>query len=437
MRRIHVFVKNGIILTASSLFSRLLSMGFTVFLSNKIPSNIIGTWGLLMSVFTFLLTIALSGINLASTRLISEEKTYGNQHNIPNILKSCLKYSAFFSIFSIVIAVIFSKYISHNVLKNLIPIYLIYVLSLSLPFCSVCSCLTGYFMAMEKVFVIAISQIIEIAIQIIVVLVFYYFFVYSTIEIVCLSLVLSVVISEISSCLYLICAYRRETKSFFKRATKNYTQHVCKISLPVAFTTYVKAGLSTLKNSQIPLALVSYGLTYTSALSYYGLISTTVLSLILFPYTLIQSYGSLLIPKISTYSRKTDISKIENLSYKSIKATCIFSILTCVIFILFSKTINNKMYSSLQISLYIKILAPIIIYIYMDNVIDNLLKSLDFQVFVMAINILDLVVSICFIKFLIPKFGITGYIFVLYFSEIFNFTLSLAALKFKIKRLKD
>ena len=57
----------------------------------------------------------------------------------------------------------------------------------------------------------------------------------------------------------------------------------------------------------------------------------------------------------------------------------------------------------------------------MDSVIDSLLKSLNLQVYVMIINIFDLLISILFIKFLIPQFGINSYIFILYFSEIFNF----------------
>ena len=73
----------------------------------------------------------------------------------------------------------------------------------------------------------------------------------------------------------------------------------------------------------------------------------------------------------------------------------------------------------------------------MDSVIDSLLKSLNLQVYVMIINIFDLLISILFIKFLIPQFGINSYIFILYFSEIFNFLLSLFVLCRKFSFLKS
>ena len=66
---------------------------------------------------------------------------------------------------------------------------------------------------------------------------------------------------------------------------------------------------------------------------------------------------------------------------------------------------------------------------YIDNVIDAILKGLDKQVTVLKINILDSVTSILLIYFLIPTFGINSYIFIIYFSEIFNFVLSYLALK--------
>jgi stage V sporulation protein B len=156
----------------------------------------------------------------------------------------------------------------------------------------------------------------------------------------------------------------------------------------------------------------------------------------MFPFTFIQSYSNLLIPKLSKYNIITDNEKIITIAKKSIFLTFIFSIFIIILFIIFAHSLDIYVYKSLNIELYIKMLAPIIMYIYMDNVVDSILKSLDLQVYVMLINIVDLITSIIFIKFLIPKFGINGYIFILYFSEIFNFLLSVFILKQKLQKKK-
>ena len=86
------------------------------------------------------------------------------------------------------------------------------------------------------------------------------------------------------------------------------------------------------------------------------------------------------------------------------------------------------MYKTNETTIYIRLLAPLIPFMYVDNVVDAILKGLNKQVTVLKINILDLITSILLIFIVIPKFGIMGYIFIIYFSELLNFSFSLKAL---------
>ena len=78
----------------------------------------------------------------------------------------------------------------------------------------------------------------------------------------------------------------------------------------------------------------------------------------------------------------------------------------------------------IEIAKYLRILSPLIIIMYLDIVIDSIVKGLDAQVSVMAINVFDCIVSICFIYFLVPILGFSGYIISIFISEIIDFTLS-------------
>ena len=110
MKKINTFIKNGLILTISTLFLRFIAVLFNIFLSNKISSSLLGTFGIILSVFAFFLTIALSGINLSSTRLVSEDYSFNKSKNVHNIIKSCFKYCIFFSLLSIFIMIIIWEY---------------------------------------------------------------------------------------------------------------------------------------------------------------------------------------------------------------------------------------------------------------------------------------------------------------------------------------
>ena len=53
-----------------------------------------------------------------------------------------------------------------------------------------------------------------------------------------------------------------------------------------------------------------------------------------------------------------------------------------------------------------------------------MLKGLGHQFYSMNINIIDAAISVVLVKLLIPRFGINGYIFIVFAMEVLNFGLS-------------
>ena len=107
----------------------------------------------------------------------------------------------------------------------------------------------------------------------------------------------------------------------------------------------------------------------------------------------------------------------------------IFADFLTVFFMIFGNQLGYLIYNDKSIGLYIKIFAPILPFMYVDTVIDSILKGLDAQVSVLYINIVDLLFTISFIFFFVPKLGIKGFIASIFFSEILNFVLSLKKLR--------
>ena len=65
---------------------------------------------------------------------------------------------------------------------------------------------------------------------------------------------------------------------------------------------------------------------------------------------------------------------------------------------------------------------------YLDTVTDGMLRGLGQQLYSMKYNVIDSVICLVLVYILLPKYGVYGYIFILYFSEIFNFILSIRRL---------
>ena len=198
--------------------------------------------------------------------------------------------------------------------------------------------------------------------------------------------------------------------------------------MPVAFTSYIRSGLYKVKQLIIPSSLEKNGINCDTALANYGTITGMAMPIVLFPATFLTAVSGLLIPEFSRYYVKKDYIKIKKYSDKLIVGAFLFALLLTSLFIIFGNTLAKLIYHDVSIGIYIKIFAPLIPFMYVDIVVDNILKGLDAQVNVLFINIIDIVVSILFILFFVPVFGIKGFIASVFVSEILNFALSLKRL---------
>lgn len=430
MRKLKVFLINGIVLTATSFLLQTIGLFFNVYISNKIGSESVGVFQLLMSVYTFFITFALSGINLSCMRIISEEIAKGFSGNTKKAMKYCLAYSLLFGGLAGVLLFIFTPFISTNWLHSKVSFTPLYIISFSLPFLALSAALKGYFSAVRRVSKTAFSEIFEQIIQIIIVTYLINLFMPPTVDYACISLVFGATISEVFSFIFIFILYKIDSKQY-KMSPKSNSKFVGKllhISLPIAFTSYVRSGLSTLQQLLIPFRLEKSGISCETALSQYGQVSGMVMPIIMFPSIFILSFCNLLIPEFSEYNVQNKRIQINYNITKIIKYTLYFS--TCIfgIFLCFSKELCTIIYNMPELSMYLVVLSPTIILIYLDKVVDSILKGLDLQVKVMGINILDLLSCLGFIYFLLPVVGIKGYLFVILFSETLNFTLSLRIL---------
>lgn len=431
MRLIKTFLINGIILTLTSLILRCIGMFFNSYISQKIGTEAVGLYGLIMSVYGFAITLALSGINLATTKIVAEEIAIGNIGNIKKVVHKCLMFSLFFSCISSILLILFAPNISKIWLHEKVSCTPFYIISISLPFISMSSCISGYFSAVRNTIQPASDQVFEQLLKVTLISLFLNHFMPCGLEYICISMILGNIISEIISFIYIYFLYKLDEKKYqiYKPTKSFFEKRILNITIPVGLTSFIRSGLSTLKQILIPLGFEKNGNSCSQALSNYGLISGMAMPLVLFPNIIVLTFSNLLIPEFTKFNTRSEFFKIKMVTKKILKLTLFFSVITAVLLLLFSKQLSNFMYKTNSVSIYIKILAPLVPFMYIDNVVDAILKGLGKQVSVLKINIIDLFSSIILIFFAIPKFGIMGYVFIIYFSELLNFVLSYWALK--------
>ena len=129
-----LFIKNTLVLTASSIILRFIGIIFKVWLSQVISSEGIGLYQVIFSIFMLISTFATSGICTAVTRLISEENARENHFAAGKILKSAIFLSLIIAFLSGLIIFFGADFISENILNDERAALSLRILPFSLPF---------------------------------------------------------------------------------------------------------------------------------------------------------------------------------------------------------------------------------------------------------------------------------------------------------------
>lgn len=422
-----LFFINGTILTITNLLMRFATLIFNIYISNQIGSEAVGVFSLVMAVYLFFVTVATSGLNIAVTVIVSEKFAINKDKIAIKAIRTCIFFSLLLGILAGSLILVSSNFITDKFLHNMVSSKPLFYIAIGLPFIAMSSCISSYFTSTRKAYKNAITQVFEFIIKIIATVILLKLNISNGVEYICISLILADVISEICSFSLNFILYIIDIKLKKLDNVRSFGQriNIVKIAFPVATTSYIRSGLSTLKQLIIPTQLEKSGLSCNNALSKYGIINGMVMPVITFPTVLINSYSMLLIPEFSTYVAQKNYTAINYISNKIFKLTCAFSICICSIFLFFSNELGLVIYNNLETGYFFKMLAPLIFFMYMDNIIDCILKGLNKQFGVMCCNILDLSVTTCFIYFLLPIWGIDGYVVSIFISELLNFSISL------------
>ena len=73
MKRTQLFFVNAMIMTATSMTANGAGVWFNLYVSERLGAESMGIYQLILSVYTFTVTLASAGIHLAATRIVAEE----------------------------------------------------------------------------------------------------------------------------------------------------------------------------------------------------------------------------------------------------------------------------------------------------------------------------------------------------------------------------
>lgn len=431
MRKGKQFFVNAIVLTSTTLLLHFVGVFYSVYITKKIGASAMGIYQLIMSVYRFAVTFSISGIGLCTMRMVAEELAHDHWEGVKATMRRCISYGVFFGLVAAGLLLMFGDHIGRVWLRDVRTVKSLYALAVSLPMLSVSAVLSGYFTAVRRVGKSAMGQMIEQFLKITISIYVLNFVMPPGLEYACLAIVGGGAVAEILSSLYLLVLYKWEMRTITTKDCpdkKRLTKKMFSISLPIAFSSYVRSGLATMEQIMIPIGLEKSGANTTTALSQYGVIHGMVMPIIFLPSALLTSFASLLIPEMAECREMNNEVRIHTVMRKILKSTLLFSVGVAGIFAFYAKSIGHALYQNNEVGMFIFLFAPLIVAMYLDTVVDGMLKGLNEQVSSMRYNIIDAFISVILVYLLLPPFGIAGYVIVIYVSEVLNMWLSIRRL---------
>ena len=423
-----VFFFHAVLLTASALLLRTMNMGYRVYLNAKIGPEGMGLYQLVFSVFVLAITLSTAGVSLAVTRFVSEAIASGQEGTVRSGVRKCLLFSLSLSMAAAAVIFFSADWVGRAVVEDTRIIPSLCILAPGLPFMALCACLKGYFLAVRGVVQSAAGEILEQVFTIGVTVVIFSFFAPDGLEAGCCAIMLGSTAGEVVSFLYIYILYRlhvRRLQGKKKEPSRGILHRICHIALPITGSSTLRSGLSTLENLLIPIGFKKYGASASTSLSEYGMIHGMVMPVLYFPSSFLIALSSLLIPEMSEANARGYKRFINRTTCRAIQLTLLFSIFVTAVFFAFSHELGMAFYQTEEAGELIRLLAPLVPLFYLDSVVDGILKGLDQQMHSLKYNFSDSSIRVILIYFLIPVTGLKGYLCVLFFSTIFNATLSI------------
>lgn len=424
----HPLVMGTAILTITGFLSRFIGFFYRIFLSRVFGAEGMGIYQLIAPVLALSFALTVSGIQTAISKYVAGEELTGDYASSLLHLFTGFLIAMILSILCAVGIYHYSFEIAVFFLREERTAPLLRIIALSIPMATVHSCINGYFYGIKKTSIPSACQLAEQIIRVGSVYLIYYFFkkqgLTPTISFAVVGLVIgeaaSMTVSLIAVKLHFDKVYPWNTNALKRLKPSRLlpvTRQLLSLAIPLSMNRIIINFLQSIEAIFIPQKLLSYGYDTTTALSVYGVLTGMSLPLILFPGAITNSISVLLLPMVSEAEAVGNRNKIAKAVQSSIRYGFLLGLLFTALFFFGGKFLGNLLYQNEMAGDFILVLSFLCPLMYIASTLNSILNGLGRTMETFFYSMVSLLVRLGFVFFLIPVYGIYGYLWGLLASQ--------------------
>lgn len=412
-----------VILTLTGFLSRFIGFFYRIFLSRVFGEEGIGLYQLIFPVYALCISFSISGIETALSRTVARKQALGKTDEAREVLLSGLIAAFFLSLFCTLFLQKNALFIADRLLHDSRCKNMLIILSYAFPFCAIHSCICGYYYGLKETKIPAISQLIEQSTRILSVYIFFFLLIRKG-HTVSISIAVSgLVIGELFSTAYAaqIFNYFPCTLTTITNLCKNFPRHLrelLSLSIPLTANRVLINLLQSIEAISIPMQLRRFQYSASESLRIYGVLNGMALPCILFPTAVTSSLSIMLMPAVAEIQAAQDSSSLLRIIKKVSRFCFSLGLFSCLCFLLFGHLLGNILFHSNSAGNFIVTLSWICPFLYVNSSFLSIINGLGKTGWTFLINTFGLSVRILSVFYIIPLFGIQGYLWGLLSSQL-------------------
>jgi len=367
-----------IIIIAIACITKIVSMTSRIILNRELGLEAVSIFSLVNPIFVFAITLSTFSLPTVLSTLIAKQP-----NNAKKIFLSSLLIAISINIIFIFVIILFSNQIATHLLHNINTIYCIKLLAVVVPLTTISSIIKGYYMGKNEIILTTESSLVEELSRFISALLIINFFDSFDSSVKATFFVLVMIIGEIIQTTYLLLSsgttYLKnmaKIKDIFNVDTNSLRQ-VMKLSLPLTTSRIITSFTYMLEPIVITSLIVFYNKDSNQLMLDYGVISSYIMPLLLFPGFFSNAISNNLLPSLSKNIENKEYLISKKLFYQSLSLCFIIGLFFSLIFFFIGDILLNKIYHINQGLNEIKMLSlPFIIY-YIESPINITMHAIN------------------------------------------------------------
>ena len=421
MKTKNPLIQGTLILTTAGILSRILGFYNRIFLSHFIGAKEVGIYQLIFPIYLFCFSICCQGIETSISRMVAACPP-NNRKLRHKVLFTGTFFSFSLSCIASVILYFFATPISIYILNEPNCAICLKIISLIIPFVSIKACILGYELGMTNSVLPASTQLIEQVTRVGCIFVLS-ITIFSNKTATAVAATFGMAVGEILSFFFLIFIFfirEKKYKTIEHAPVIPYSKLAKQLihdSIPLTSYRLVLTLLQSAEAVLIPSAFLAFYHNKDISLEFYGILTGMVMPFIFFPSAITNSLSVMLLPTISSAKARKQDATISYASSKSIYYSVLIGVFSCFLFLFYGEELGTLIFHNEVAGKLLFMMAFICPFTYLTTTLNSILNGLGKMTNTFLHNMIASAIMLGFVIFLIPIYGMKGYLWGLIASD--------------------